>query len=457
MDCNLKRTNQMIKRSVIAIVSLFLLSAQGTFAQEAWTLERCITYALENNITIKRQEISADMQANELQQSKLNQLPDFNAGSGYGVRFGETGVRNGSSYEFTTDPIHSLSIRAGGSVNLFSGLQQRNTIKKNEALLQSVLENTQYIRNNISLQIASQYLQVLFDKELLNVSMQQYELTQLQVERTQKLVDAGSQAMGSLLEIKSQAAKEALNVTQQENNLALSLLNLAQLLDLEDVEGFDVISPEIPAIEQLSLENPFVVYQTATGIMPQIKASEYNLESKKLDVQVAKSGFYPSLDLEYNWRTYANWYINDKYNSNVSFSDQNSDNQNTYVGLSLSIPIFNKFQNRNKVRRANINVLDAQYALDQEKLKLRKEIQQAYADAKAAYNKYVSSNEAVESYKESFRYTEQKFNVGLVNSVDYNVAKTDFTRAQSDLLQSRYEYILRNKILDFYKGIPIKL
>ena len=447
----------MINKYLIALFFALTIVLVDVNAQEAWTLEKCLNYAFENNISIKRQEISAEIKKNDLKQSKLDRLPDLSAGSGYGFNFGETAVRDGSNYVFTTDPIHSLSLKAGGSVNIFSGFSQENTIKKNEKQLQSVIEETEKIRNDIALQITGQYLQVLFDKELLNVAKEQYKVTKQQAERTKKLVDAGSQALGSYLEIKSQAAKEALNVTQQENNLSLSLLNLAQLLDLEDFTGFDIISPIIPEIEELNLDNPSDVYNTALGIMPQIKSSKYSLESSQLDVKVAKSGYYPTVNLNYEWSTSANWYLNDKYDYNRSFSDQSDDNKNTYIGASLNIPIFNKFQTKSRVKNAKIRVLDAQYSLDQEKLALRKEIQQAYADALAAHNKYLSSYDAVNSYKESFRYTEEKFNVGLVNSVDYNVAKSDYTRAQSDLLQAKYEYILRNKILDFYKGVPIQL
>ncbi|GAF02070.1 TolC family protein [Saccharicrinis fermentans] len=199
------------------------------------------------------------------------------------------------------------------------------------------------------------------------------------------------------------------------------------------------------------------VYAIAVDIMPQIKKANYTLESSEIDVNIAKSNYYPSLSLSAQWGASANWLMEDPNGFNRSLGDQINSTKNTYIGASLNIPIFNKLQTRTNVKNARISVLDAKFSLQQEKLALRKEIQQAYADALAAYNKYLSSYEAVMSYKESFRYTEQKFSVGLVNSVDFNVAKTDFTRAQSDLLQSKYEYILRNKILDFYKGIPIVL
>ncbi|MGQ1787856.1 MULTISPECIES: TolC family protein [unclassified Saccharicrinis] len=445
----------MTKTSLPLLVGLFFLSAAPIRAQEAWTLERCISYAFENNIVIKRQSLNTDFQQNELRQSALNRLPSLNAQSSYGHSYGYTWVQQEAENIDVNNRSFGLGI--GASVDVFSGLNARNTVKRNKIDLMASLALNEEIRNDIALQITGQYLQILFDKELLAVAEEQYEVTNQQVIRTRKLVDAGSQAKGSYLEIKSQAAKEALTVTQQQNNLVLSLLDLAQLLDLENVDDFDVISPVIPEIENLKIDRPAAVYSAALGIMPQIKGAKYELESSEVEVDIAKSGYYPSLRLVGQWGASANWLMDDPNGINRSLSDQINSTKNTYVGASLNIPIFNKLQTRTNVKNARIRVLDAQYSLGQEKLALRKEIQQAYADALAAYNNYLSSREAVESYKESFRYTEQKFSVGLVNSVDYNVAKTDYTRAQSDLLQSKYEYILRNKILDFYKGIPIVL
>ncbi len=445
----------MINKYLIALFLALTIVLVDVNAQEAWTLEKCLNYAFENNISIKRQEISADLQKSELEQSKLNKLPNLNAQSSYGYSFGYTWLQDkGQNVDINS---HSLNIGIGTSVNVFQGFNLNNTIKRNDANLMAAVAQTEKMRNDIALQITGQYLQILFDKELLNVAEEQYEVTNQQMERTKKLVDAGSQARGSYLEIKSQAAKEALNVTRQKNSLSLSLLNLAQLLDLEDVVGFDIVLPIIPEVEEISLDKPSDVYKVALDIMPEIKGANYNLESSKYDVNIAKSDYYPTLSLRGEWGSRASWLLDDPENTNRSLGDQINSNKNTYIGASLNIPIFNKFQTKSRVKNAKIRVLDAQYSLDQEKLALRKEIQQAYADALAAHNKYLSSYDAVNSYKESFRYTEEKFNVGLVNSVDYNVAKTDYTRAQSDLLQAKYEYILRNKILDFYKGVPIQL
>ncbi|MBR8537861.1 TolC family protein [Carboxylicivirga sediminis] len=455
----------MIRKSIIALACILFalpnIKAQDSLKQvwgenkKQWSLLECINYAHENNITIQRQAINTEYQENQLKQSKLNRLPDLNANSDGSVSFGYTWVQQEATN--VDQDLRSFGISASSSMNVFSGFTNNNTIKRNQVDLLAAIEDMQKTKNDIGLQITGHYLQILFNKELLNVAKEQYETSKLQAERTKKLVDAGSQAMGSYLEIKSQAAKEALNVTQQENNLALSLLNLAQLLDLERPVEFDIQIPVLPELTVFTPEPPTDIYMTALGIMPEIKSATYNTESKEYDLKIAKGNYYPTLGLGAGMSTNANWLVGDPYDSNRSLNEQFKTNRNTYIGARLNIPIFNRLQTRNNVANAKLGVADAQFQLKQEKLNLRKNIQQAYADAMAAYNKFLSSQEAVNSFAESFRYTEKKFNVGLVNSVDYNVAKTDYTRAQSDLLQSKYEYILRTKILDFYKGIPIEL
>ncbi len=437
------------------LVIILFVQAANVKAQEAWTLEKCITYALDNNITIKRQEVNNQLQQTKLDQSKLNRLPDLNGRTSYGLSYGYTWVQQAAQNIEVNNSSFSLGV--GSSVDVFNGFNLSNKIKQNQIDLMATMALAEEIKNDISLRITSQYLQILFDKELLAIAEEQYEVTNQQVERSKKLVDAGSQAKGSYLEIKSQAAKEALNVTTQKNNLGLSLLNLAQLLDLEYVAEFDVISPVIPEVNEINLAKPVDVYKMAIDIMPEIKGANYNLQSSEVEVDIAKSGYYPRLSIDGSWGANAIWLEDDPDKINRPLGDQINSTKNLYIGATLNVPIFNKLQTRNSVKNARVRVIDANYALSQAKLTLRKEIQQAYADALAAHNKYISSNEAVESFKESFRYTEEKFNVGLVNSVDYNVAKTDFTRAQSNLIQSKYEYILRNKILDFYKGVPIQL
>jgi len=447
----------MIRKSLLTFASLLiaLSSISAQEVQKQWSLLECIAHAHENNITIKRQTLNSQYQENLLNQSKNNRLPDLNANLNGSLNYGYTWVQQEAAN--VQESTYSLSPGITSNISVFEGMTQSNTIKRNQYNLKAALEDSKKTKNDIALQITAQYMQILFDKELLAVAIEQSETSKLQVDRTKKLVDAGSVALGNLLEIKSQAAKEALNVTQQENNLTLSLLNLAQLLDIVNPVGFDIETPSIPELTQFLPDQPNNIYTTALGIMPEIKSSEYSLTSSEYELKMAKGGYYPTFGVGIGMNASSFSLLDDPNNYNVSIGDQWDKTRSSYLGFSLRIPIFNRFNTKTNVSNARINLTDAQYKLELEKQNLRKDIQQAYVDARASYNKYLSSEEAVNSFAESFRYTEKKFNVGLVNSVDYNVSKTDFTRAQSDLLQAKYEYILRTKILDFYKGIPIEL
>lgn len=441
-------------RNILIIGAIVLSLIPGARAQETapWSLEKCIEYAHTNNITIKQQELNSMVTKNNLKQRKASALPSLNANANYNLGFGR--VPDETNYDFHNGTTQRGNAGLSTSMPLFEGFQKKNAIKKSYHDYLAAIEHLQTTKNDISLELTSYFLQVLFDKELLIVANEQLETTTMQVERTGKLVDAGSQALGSLLEIKSQEAKEALNVTQQRNALSLSLLNLAQLLDLENPTGFDIEKPQLPDMGDGTLSPPDNIYNSALTIMPQIKGAEYKLKSSEYELQQAVGTKYPSLTLNSGLTSSVSKYEGE---SDFSFKEKFNDNLNAYIGLNLRIPIFNGLQSKTYIQNTRINVLDSKYQLEKEKLTLRKEIQQAYADAMASYKKYLASQTAVESFKESFKYTEKKFNVGLVNSVDYNVAKTDLIKSQSNFIQSKYEYILRTKILDFYKGIPISL
>ncbi|MGQ1889408.1 TolC family protein, partial [Thermophagus sp. OGC60D27] len=327
-------------------------------------------------------------------------------------------------------------------------------VKQSEAnwkMSQSELEAAQ---NDLALNITAYYLQVLFDRELLEVATQQYKVAQEQVDNTQKLVDAGRVSESNLLEIKSQAAREALNVTQMENNLNLSLLNLAQALDLENPDDFDIAIPVIPELQKQQLTPPPELFNTAVDIMPRIQAYRYNLESNSYALKTAKGALYPSLTLDAGWSTNI---AKAKSTQNFDFGQSFRDNATQYIGLTLRIPVFNHLSARYNVKNAKLGIQSADLDLLQEKQNLRKEIQQAYADAEAAFQKFLSAKTAVQAFEESLRYSEKKYALGLVSPVDYSVARADYLKAQSDFLQAKYEYVLRTKILDFYQGEELAL
>lgn len=435
--------------TVAFTIATGFVQAQGN---QAWSLEKCITYAQENNLAIKQRALGADYAKNQYQQKKTDLLPNLNANSGHTVRMGR--VRNETNFQINDVTTSFTDLSISSSTPVFEGFTRRNTIEKNHVDWQAAVKEVEKARNDLSLNMAALYLQILFDKELLAAARSQLEVVNLQVERTQSLVAAGSLPEGSLLEMKAQASREALNVTRLENSLSLSLLDLAQALDLENYEGFDIVTPEIDDISGFALVDANQAYAYSVTTMPQIAASEMKLKSSELDLKIAKGYQWPRLTFNTGWGTSV---PKVKGEPDFNFNRRFKDNATTYYGVNLSIPIFNGFSVRTGIKNAQIGILNAQYELDRQKQVLRKEIQQATADAQAALRQYQAGRSAVDSYTESFRYTEKRFSVGMLNSVDYNVAKTELIRAQSEYIQAKYAYILRTKILDFYMGKPIVL
>ncbi|PID92007.1 MAG: hypothetical protein CSA96_05420 [Bacteroidetes bacterium] len=471
---------QLILFSFILIYALL----PGT-AQNIWSLDDCIGYAMENNIQIKQSVLNTEYNENLLKASKLGQIPNLNANSNYSYSWGR--ALDQTTYQFTNDQhINSVNMGISASVTLFNGLRVRNTILQNQLNLMASYQDVEKIKNDISLNIAAAYLNILFNKELIGVSRNQLEITGQQVDRTRKMVDAGKLAEGSFLEIQAQYASEELNLVNAENQLAISLLNLQQLLDLPVDSSFDISTPELidPDKQPLSY-SPGEVYLSAEQSMPEIKSAELSKESSEKGLLIAKGNRYPRLSLSANYNTgYSDIRqqvvdpgsavqlpigttaggeqvfsypqqlpVYGKY----PFMEQIRDNTSIGLGLGLTIPIFNGWQVNTDIKNARIALQNAELELQSRKRSLYATIQQAHADALAAQKKFMATQKALESMEESFKYTEKKFEVGMVNAVDFNTSKNQLTATQSDLLQAKYDYIFKTNILNFYRGKPITL
>jgi outer membrane protein len=347
---------------------------------------------------------------------------------------------------------------------LFNGLQKFNSIKKDKIDYEASQYDADKMKDDISLMLTQAYLSILFNQELLRSAREQLEATKTQIDRTDKMVEAGTLARGSLLEIQAQGAREELSVINYENSLSLAYLDLLQILDLPGDTDFDIVVPELPAELTTGLDPVMQVYQNALVSQPVIQSAELGVESTYKSVALAKGMRSPALSIFGGWGTnYSNnqWksYIptDPDYKVVLPFNDQFKNNQNQYLGLNLSIPIFNGYQVSSNISRARINATNSEFNLELTKNTLRKEIEQAYNDAMAAYRSYVATSQSLQSFEESFRYTEQKFNVGMANSVDYNIAKSQVTSAQSELIRAKFDFIFKTKILDFYQGKPLTL
>jgi outer membrane protein len=303
------------------------------------------------------------------------------------------------------------------------------------------------------------YLQVLLNKELVAVDDNQLNITLQQIEKTRKLVDAGSVAKGNLLQIQAQAAQEELSLINMKNQLETSYLNLTQLLELKTPAGFEV---EVPVINvdpnSIITGNIDDIYEIAVKNRPEIKSSELNLTASQYGLKIAKGGRSPQISLSYSLNSgYTYIYNLPEPATNDPFRTQLKNNKNSGIGLSMNIPILNGWQVNKNISNSKLSVESSQFTLEGTKKQLYKNIQQAYTDAVAALKKLNVSIKAVASTEESFRYTEQKFNVGMVTPVDYNAAKTQLLNSQSDMTQAKFEFLFKTKVLDFYKGLPLTL
>jgi outer membrane protein len=335
---------------------------------------------------------------------------------------------------------------------LFNGLQYYNTIQKNKYLVLASKQDLQDISDNVALNVALAYLQILLNKELVSANENQLNITLQQIEKTRKLVDAGSVAKGNLLQIEAQAAQEELSLITVKNALETSVLTLTQLLELKTPAGFEINTPEISVDPNAIISgNIDDIYSIAEKNRPEIKSSELKLTASEYNLKAAKGGRSPVLSLNYS--------INSRftYGTTQSFNSQIKDFRNEGFGLTLNIPILNGWQVNKNISNSKLSVESSKYSLEGTQKQLYKNIQQAYTDAVASLKKFNVSLKAIASTEESFRYTEQKFNVGMVTSVDYNDAKTQLLKSQSDMAQAKYEFIFKTKVLDFYKGLPLSL
>lgn len=447
-----------MKKAFFVLCSLFMLAFIPVSAQKVWSLQECITYALENNLQIKRQELNVKYNKNNYSQSYFNTLPNLNGQLNKNYSAGKD--FDYFRKDYIDQDFWSTDFGISSTVTLFGGFQTINNIMKSKYDFLKSQSDLEKSKNDISLQLALAYLQVLFSKELVEVAKSKLDVTSMQSERTRKMLDVGNVAQGEYLQIKAQESNDKTSLINAQNNLGIAYLVLTQLLDLDSTGGFDIVVPQNIEIELISpLETIENIYAKALETMPQIKSAEYGLKSTQKQLAMAWGQASPSVELG---GTLYSFYSQNAVNqadmeAKYPYKDQISDFYRKQVRIGITVPIFNRLQVKNSISNARLQVNDFKLQLDVAKMALYKEVQQAHADATAAREKYYSSVEAVKYNEEAFKYTSQKLEVGLVNSVDYNIAQNNLISAKSSMLQAKYEYIFKLKILDLYMDKPIVL
>ncbi|MFC2097820.1 TolC family protein [Bacteroidota bacterium] len=429
-----------------------------TNAQKVWSLEECIQYAIDNNIRIQQQEnITSGMKKN-VTFSKLAILPSLNANLNHNYSFGRT--LNVETYEYVNTQLESGGIGANTGMTLFSGLQNLYRIQQSKYDHLSSLEDLQLAKNDISISISGAYLNILLDQELLDVAEKTLEVSKQQLNRERIFYEEGARAISSVLLLQSQVSGEELAVTNAKNSLKYSILTLTQLLRLPSTDNFQIQDPgELLTVFPEAITSVNSVYEYASKNMPQIIGAEYRMKSSEKSLAISRASLIPSISIG---ASYSSRYNELKVNPTDPYADypyieQLKDLGSEYVGFGLNIPIYNRMQSRRSILQAKIQAMNSKLDLDAAKQTLYQQIQQSYNLAITASDKYKSSESLVSSAKEAFNFIEKQYEVGLVTSIEYNVSKNELTRAESILIQSKYEYVFYTKMLDFYKGKQITL
>ncbi|MCF8461601.1 MAG: TolC family protein [Flavobacteriales bacterium] len=449
---------------ITAVAFAFILSfvSAETIAQEEWTLERCISYALEHNIQIKQSALQQESARLDKTQSLAQLFPNLNASTGFNTNFGRT-IDPGSN-SFVTDQVNSNNFSIGSSVTLFNGFRLLNSFKQSQTDLLAAEYDLQGLSNDISMNIATAFMQIMFSEELQSVAEQQLEVTKQQLERTKKLVDAGSLPAGNLYDVEAQLASNELQVINTENALSSAVLTLKQMLNLPASESFRIKRPLVDTpIETLGATTVGTVYDHALNNWPKIKARETRLESAQRGEKIAFANYTPTISANASVSTlfssaYKNSYLDSSFNlirEDIPYGKQLDQNLSERVGFTLNIPIFNGLQSRTGVHKARLSRMNAELQLQDQKNQLYSSVQQAYNDATSAKRQYDASDKSVNAMEKAFEYSEQRFNVGMMNTLEFNTSSNNLTRSRSELLRSKYDYIFKMKVLDFYQGKPI--
>lgn len=416
------------------------------FAQQQLTLEQCIAIALENNLNVKQQELNKQNREIAYNQARADLLPNLNASAGQSFVYGRSiGLDN--TYQNTNSSQTSFGL--GSDITLFDGLRMKHNIDARRADVNASQADLDKICDDIVISVSTAFLQVLLNKELLQISEDQIELTDVNIAQRSELIKSGKMAEGEIYELEAQKAKEELNRVQAESNLKLALLDLAQIMEIENVSDLDVTAPPVEQhISESLLLSAEVVYESALVNRPEISSANFRLESAQKEVLMSKAQLFPTLSFGANMGT---GYYHMSNRTNDSFRSQLRNNMSNSIGFNLRIPIFNRFQVRNSIQNAQIALENNRLEMDKTKLDLRKRIEQAYYNALGAKSRWEAAKKSEIAGREAYRFAEQKFESGRANSYELFQAKNNLTQVLSEKAQAKYEYAFRLRILELLK------
>lgn len=473
-------------KNLISLAFLLLFFNLTTAQEKEWTLEECVNYALENNISVKQAELDVELSAIDKRDAIGNFIPSIN---GQATNSWNTGLtQNVTTGILQNQTVRNFSAGVSAGLTLFDGLRNFKELQRARIFRLASEYSLDKMKDDIALFVADAYLQVLFNKQNLEVLRAQNQITQEQIERTQDLVEAGVLPEGDLLEIRATMANEQQNIILAENQIQISLISLAQTLAIQDYENFDIAERDYNIFGSEILENSvYEIIERAKEERSEIRIAEANKELAEKDVELAKGAYLPTLGAFFNYNTRATGQqriidiIPDPDNptqrigfvegtnqavltpntipvlgSPMPFFDQLSQNDGFSYGVQLNIPVLNGFATRNQVKRNEIGVLRAEYRLEQAELDLEANVYQAFTDARGAYKAYEAAQVAVEAQAKAFEYATERYDVGLTNAFDFSQAKVRYENSQREVLRAKYDYIFKLKVVELYFGIPVR-
>lgn len=450
-------------------IFLFFLVPLSVHAQQPWTLEQCIDHAVTHNIAIKQRENVQRQQALQLSTARNQRLPDLNASAGQNFSFGR-GLTAENTYTNTNTSSTSFSL--GTSIPLLTGNRLPKTVELSRLNLEAATQDLEKAKNDIRVQVAQQYVQVLYDMEISDVARRQVSIDSAQVARLQALLDVGRASEAEVAQQRAALAQSQLTATQAEGNVRLALLNLSQLLELPSPEGFSIsrsVKGEVWSENSLAVpnaesnltshstlhtsQNPEAIFADALATRPEIQAEQLRLKGTDASIAIARSALYPTLSFSAGLGS--NYYKTSGFQGD-NFGKQLKNNFSQYLGFNLNVPIFNRFSTRNSIRSAKIDRENQQLALENTRKQLYKEIQTAYYNIVTAQQKLQSSEQARQSSEQAFRLMQAKYEVGKATSTEFNEARNNLLKSESDLTQARYEYLYQAALIQFYRGEPLR-